>query len=349
MGDDNYTRLDKFMTVETIAALCLGLGELAQAQDQLFSVVLHGGEPLLLGTKRLKTLLKRLRSVLGEEYPISMQTNGMLISPDVLDICSAYRVSVAVSIDGPREVHDRMRIGHQGEGTFDRVMRGLDILKTHPDAAFLNAGLLAVIDPRSDPAAVYGFFKELDAPSVDFLYKDGNHDRLPAGKAEVDSVEYGIWVSRLLDVYLADTSPTPIRMLDDMIKAMLGGLVSKEGMGLTDFGIVIVDTDGTVMKNDTLKSVYNGADRFDKSVNIADGNLIDFLSGEAFRAYRRQQRPTAVKCLSCPCLDICGGGMTLHRWSNRNGFNNPSVYCADQLLLIEHIKNALTKWVVYEH
>lgn len=330
------------MAEKTIAALCASLGLLASAQKAIFSVVLHGGEPLLLGPKKLGQFLAQLRNALPASYPVSIQTNGILLTDELLNICSAFRVTVAVSIDGPKAVHDRLRVGHQGEGTFDLVMNGINILKAHPDADFLNAGLLAVIDPESNPKLVYNFFKELAAPSVDFLYKDGNHDRLPMGKSALDSLEYGQWLAGLLDVYLSDPFPMPIRVLDDMLKMLLGGMVSKEGIGVTDFGILIVDTDGTVMKNDTLKSAYNGADFFEKPVNVTDGNLLEFLESDQFKNYREDQRPTAASCLSCSHLGICGGGMTLHRYSRQNGFNNPSVYCADQIYLIGHLKSALT-------
>ncbi|MFI5163449.1 MAG: cyclophane-forming radical SAM/SPASM peptide maturase YhhB [Sphingobacteriales bacterium] len=342
LGDDNYLRLDKFMSEKTISALCASLGLLASVQEELFSVVLHGGEPLLLGSKKLCQFLAQLRKALPASYPVSIQTNGILLSDELLDICSAFRVTVAVSIDGPKGVHDRLRKGHQGQDTFDMVMKGINILKAHRDALFLNAGVLAVIDPESDPILVYNFFKELAAPSVDFLYKDGNHDRLPMGKSALDSMEYGRWLAGLLDVYLSDPFPMPIRVLDDMLKVFLGGMVSKEGMGVTDFGILIVDTDGTIMKNDTLKSAYNGADLFEKPINVAGGNLLEFLESDQFKNYREDQRPTSATCLSCAHLGICGGGMTLHRYSRQNGFNNPSVYCADQIYLIGHMKAALT-------
>jgi uncharacterized protein len=342
LGDDNYLRLDKFMSDKTATALYANLALLATAQEELFSVILHGGEPLLLGPKKLRLFLTQLRNVLPAAYPVSIQTNGILLTEELLDICSAFRVTVAISIDGPKRVHDRLRTGHQGEGTFDMVMKGINILKAHPDAAFLNAGLLAVIDPESDPLVVYHFFKDLGAPSVDFLYKDGNHDRLPMGKSAVDSTEYGQWVARLLDVYLSDPLPMPIRVLDDMLKVLLGGMVSKEGIGVTDFGILIVDTDGSLMKNDTLKSAYNGADLFEKPVNVAEGNLLEFLESDQFKKYREDQRPSSATCLVCPHLGICGGGMTLHRYSQQHGFNNTSVYCADQIYLIGHMKDALT-------
>lgn len=335
------------MSEETIEAICEQLYHLSQTQQKLFSIVLHGGEPFLMGTKRLKDLLTKLRDVLPFSYPISIQSNGILINNEILNTCSRFRASVAVSIDGPKEIHDKMRVGHNAEGTFDAVMRGIKVLQHHHDAKLLNAGLLAVIDPESDPIEVYTFFKTLSAPSVDFLYRDGNFDRLPSGKRTVTSVEYGEWMTGLLNIYLSDNDPLPIRIIDDMMKVLLGGFSCKEGMGVTDFGIIIIDTDGTIMKNDTLKSSYNGADCFDNPINIKDRNLLNFLESSAFAEYRSMQRPRNQNCLSCPNLDLCGGGMILHRWSIANGFENPSVYCSDQLYFIGNMKKALND--ILEH
>lgn len=343
MGDDNWSRMGKFMTRETISAIAEQLKKVADHQGKPFSIVLHGGEPFLLGAERLKFLLSTLRKSLSVEFPISIQTNGILITNELLDICSMYRASVAISIDGPKGVHDQWRVNHTGGGTFDDVVKGYQLLKSHADHLFLNAGLLAVIDPFSDPGEVYNFFKSLGAPSVDFLYKDGNHDRLPFGKKMLNSTEYGTWMASLLKIYLDDHEPLPIRVLDDMLKVLLGGIVTKEGLGITDFGILIIDTDGTLMKNDTLKSAFNGADQFDQTVNIKECELVEFVGCNGFKAYREMQRPSNDKCLQCQYLDLCGGGMILHRWKKETGFNNTSVYCADQMLLIDEMKTVLDK------
>jgi len=344
MGDDNWSHLEKFMTPETIDALCSSLAEIVTNQRKCFSIVLHGGEPFLLGEARLRFLLRSLRAVLPEHYPISIQTNGMLISTEILNICSENKVSVAVSIDGPEAVHNKYRVTHNDKGTFNQVVAGINILKSHPDALFLYAGLLAVIDPLSDSTEVYQFFRDLGAPSVDFLYKDGNHTKLPLNKASIFSIEYGSWMVQLLETYINDPKPIKIRVLDDMIKSLMGGIVTKEGLGLTDFAIVIVDTDGTIMKNDTLKSTYNGADKFDQPLNIKEASLLDFLASTEFDEYRKMQRPTNSKCLNCPELHVCGGGMILNRWSKENGFDNPSVYCADQLHLAKAIRKTLASY-----
>lgn len=343
MGDDNWLHMEKLMSKETMDAVCSSLREISFAQNKPFSVVLHGGEPLLLGVSKLEYLLSQLRGALPDSHPLSIQTNGILITNRILDVCSKYKTTVAVSIDGPEHIHDKERITHKGTGTFTQVMKGIQLLKSHPDVEFLNSGCLAVIDPCSDPLEVYTFFKGLQAPSVDFLYRDGNHSRLPSGKSSLYSIEYGSWMVRLLEIYLSDPDPLPIRILDDMLKVILGGSVTQEGVGLTNFGILVIDTDGTLMKNDTLKSSYNGADKFQILANIKGANLLNFLKSSEFYEYHNNQKPTSDKCLNCAHLTICGGGMKLHRWKNENRFNNPSVYCSDQLYLIKNMRSAVAK------
>lgn len=341
MGDSSWSRMPKRMSRQSYHAVADALSSLARSQKKPFSTVLHGGEPLLVGPADLEYVLSMLRAVLPSEYAISIQTNGILISSRILDICAAARTSLSISLDGPRHVHDVHRVGFHGEGTLDQVLEGIARLREHPESAFLFAGLLAVVDPRSDPREVYGFFKGLKPPSVDFIYQDGNHSRLPRGKTSVSSTENGRWMATLLDLYLADDSPFRIRILDDMIKLVLGGNGRKEGVGVTDYGILVIDTDGSVSKNDTLKSAFDGADRFSSEWSIHEYSLAEILSSTEFARYHSMQRPACSTCLSCPELQVCGGGMTLHRWRDDNGFDNPAVYCDDQRLLISHIRKKM--------
>ena len=109
-------------------------------------------------------------------------------------------------------------------------------------------------------------------------------------------------------------------------------------MGLTNYGVLIIDTDGSVTKNDTLKSSFDGADRFSQKWSVHTHGLADVLNSTEFAEYQVLQRPSSKVCLSCPELRVCGGGMTLHRWRDDNGYDNPSVYCDDQKLLLERIR-----------
>jgi len=340
MGDDAWKSLPKRMRPETQQQVIRQLGELHCRQDHPFAVVLHGGEPLLIGAARLKELLTDLRSVLPAPCSISIQTNGVLITDEILDVCAAHDVGISVSLDGPAGIHDSCRVDRRDRPTHSAVVAGIERLKSHPAAEQLFSGVLAVVDPTSSPAAVYAFFKELDVPSVDFLYRDGNRSVLPHGKAAIESVEYGTWMTDILHAYLADQSPPRIRFLDDIMKLLLGGSGVKEGVGLTDFGIAVIDTDGSITKTDTLKSSTPG-DRFDELWSVHTHELAEVVQSPAFRYYHDQQRPTAAECRACPQLSVCGGGMLTHRYDDENGYDNPTVFCADQKLLIAHMAEIL--------
>lgn len=344
LGDDAWKRQPKRMSDDIVLQTCAQLAELARLQGKPFSVVLHGGEPLLIGAEGFGRLAQALRDALPAECGLHLQTNGILINEEIVDLCVRHRIGVSISLDGPASLHDRFRFDHAGRGSHASVLRGIARLRDRDDARGLFSGVLCVVDPRSDPGEVYSFLKSTGAPSLDFLYRDGNHAELPFGKAAIDSVEYGGWMCRLLEVYLADSSPPRVRVLDDLIRLIMGGRGVKEGIGTDSYGILIIDTDGTITKNDTLKSAGAAQDQFKNNWSVTSGSLSDLLVSEEFSSYFTSQSPTAAECQNCPDLQVCGGGMPTHRWSVENSFNNPSVYCADQKLLIGRIRSKLASY-----
>ena len=341
MGDDGWRYQPKRLSPQVQASVCADLGDLLRTQGRPFSVVLHGGEPLLLGAVRLASLFADLRCELGSTCGISIQTNGVLLTSAVLDACAEYGVTVSVSIDGPPDLHDRFRVDLGGGPTHAKVLAGIEALKAHRSGGHLFSGVLAVVDPASDPSAVYDWFRELGTPSVDFLYRDGNHDELPYGKAAYGSVEYGRWICGILDRYVSDPHPFRIRMLDDMMKLLLGGSGVKEGVGLTDYGILVIDTDGSIKKNDTLKS-SSPRDGFSSVLFAGSGAIAKFAASDEFLEYHRAQRPSSAICRACPILKVCGGGMLTHRFSASRGYDNPTVFCEDQRQLVARMRTHLS-------
>ena len=335
--DTSWRRQPKRMRREVVEAVCERLIEQAGRQETGFAIVLHGGEPLLLGFDGLAALLRGLRAHLSPvRHPTSIQTNGMLLSEDLLDLFAETWTSVSVSIDGPPEANDLARLDHRGRSTYAATIRGIQRLASHSEREFLFAGTLSVIQPTVEPRLVYEFLKALGTPNMDFLLQDGNHDRLPPGKSGFDSTEYGRWLMGLLDLYLADPSPVPIRLVDDTIKLCLGGTSRKEGSGKAQYGILIVETDGEIRKNDTLRASFDGADQFARRWNVTTTPLSRVLSSQEYVAYAGMQVPTCSVCADCDLLAVCGGGMPLYRWSAKRGYDNPSVYCHDHAAFIRH-------------
>ncbi len=349
-GPDNTWRAQpKRMSRHVLTAIQERLVEQAEKQRTGFAIVLHGGEPLLLGFSGLATILRGLRTHLSpESYPISIQTNGALLNEKMLDLFVETRTSVSVSIDGPLEINDLARVDHLGRSTHAKTMRGIRLLSAHSEREFLFSGTLSVIHPAVKPELVYRFLKTLGVPSMDFLLQDGNHDRLPPGKKRFSSTEYGQWLIQLLDLYLADSSPVPLRLADDTIKLCLGGTSRKEGHGKECYGILIIETNGEIRKNDTLRASFEGADMFSRQWNILNTSLSTVLSSREYAAYAGMQISSCNKCRRCSLFSICGGGMPLSRWSADRGYDNPSVYCRDYALFIRHIIARLQEFGIYD-
>ena len=340
--DQSWRSQPKRMSQAVSLTLSDRLVEQAEQQQAGFAIVLHGGEPLLLGFRELARLLRSIRNRLPpDRYPISLQTNGALLSGRLLNLFAETHTSVSVSIDGPAEANDLARLDHRGKSTFARTLGGIELLAKHPENKFLFAGTLTVVQPAIDPEFIYGFLKELGTPSMDFLLQDGNHDCLPAGKRSFESTEYGEWLTGLLDLYLADPSPVSIRIFDDTLKLCLGGMSQKEGRGKSRYGILIIETDGEIRKNDTLRASFEGADRFSARWNVTDTSLATVLSSQEYLSYTNMQLPVSGQCMDCNLLDVCGGGMPLYRWSTDRGYDNPSVYCRDHALFIHHAVSRL--------
>lgn len=83
-----------------------------------------GGEPLM-NWDVVKELVKYARSQEGpchKNFRFTLTTNGMLIDDDVIDFANKEMSNVVLSLDGRKEIHDRLRIDYAGNGSYDRIV-----------------------------------------------------------------------------------------------------------------------------------------------------------------------------------------------------------------------------------
>jgi MoaA/NifB/PqqE/SkfB family radical SAM enzyme len=96
---------------------------------------LSGGEPLL--RKDLGTLAKR---VADHGCLVSMNTNGTLLNESRIKELANTLDIVVISLDGPREFHDKIR---GIPGTFDKAMKAIKLLKAND----MKVGVNSVVTP----------------------------------------------------------------------------------------------------------------------------------------------------------------------------------------------------------
>lgn len=90
----------------------------------------YGGEPLT--NPNLMGVVKYIREKdkeFGVHTRIMVNTNGTLITREFARKAKEYNLFMVVSLDGPKDAHDRYRKDWLGEGSYDRVIKGLELLQ----------------------------------------------------------------------------------------------------------------------------------------------------------------------------------------------------------------------------
>ena len=127
----------------------------------------HGGEPLLCGLDFFRKAVE-LQKRYGRGHRIinTIQTNGTLLDAQWCDFFRENGFLVGISLDGPRECHDRYRRMAGGGASFDAVMRGIEALRT----AGVEFNILCTVNDYNAcrPLEVYEFFKGLGTQFVQF-------------------------------------------------------------------------------------------------------------------------------------------------------------------------------------
>ena len=128
----------------------------------------QGGEPTLLGVGFFRKVVGLQQKYAGgKTISNALQTNGTLLDAEWCEFLAAHKFLIGLSIDGPRELHDKYRVDKGQKPTFDAVMRGLELLKQHK----VEFNTLTVVNRANSqrPLEVYRFLKEIGSEFLQFI------------------------------------------------------------------------------------------------------------------------------------------------------------------------------------
>lgn len=92
------------------------------------TVDFYGGEALLALSllKRIAAALQRAASELGVTFAFNLFTNGVLLTRQVVgELLPLGLSAVRVTVDGPREIHDRQRPSVSGRESFETILENI--------------------------------------------------------------------------------------------------------------------------------------------------------------------------------------------------------------------------------
>lgn len=162
-----YHPRDKGMSDEILEKFIRQYIQSQDGEEIIFSW--QGGEPTLMGIEFFEKVVALQKKYQPKHQRIEndLQTNGVLINDKWATFLKKHNFLVGVSIDGPRKLHDHFRVTRSGKPTFDRVIAGIDSLKSNGVA--FNA--LAVINRVNSkfPREVYRFLtRDLGVTYIQF-------------------------------------------------------------------------------------------------------------------------------------------------------------------------------------
>jgi uncharacterized protein len=342
-ADSLWREQPRFMSEKIARQTALRIREHCEYHNKTdIAITFHGGEPLLGGLKHLRMLVSVIEEILPDlKIHLGMQSNGLLFTEEIGDFCLEKKIKIGISLDGPPEINDIYRVDHQGRPTSAKLEEKLKLI-TSPKYKNLFAGFLCVMNPEVDPIAVTDYLLSYAPYSFDLLFPLNHHSNPPIGKQQdINATPYGDWLIKSFDYWAAQKTETSIRIFRAIMNLLFNRPTLVESLGLSVVDLIVVEANGEIEAVDSLKSTYEGATKL--GFNIFENDFNTVASHFAVRSRQKGAQSLCAKCQACPVVKVCGSGYVPHRYSTENGFDNPSVYCADLEKIIRHIHSYITR------
>lgn len=336
LKDFSFARRPKRMSTGTRDNLTKRIREHAARHGlKHVTIIMHGGEPLLVGKAYFEEWATAVREGLGPDLKatLSAQTNGVLIDQEWTDLLRRLEINVGVSIDGPKALNDKYRVDRAGRGTFENALEGLRCFIEDGDGPRPSGCVMSVASPEISAAEMWQFWINSGAKKFDFLLPHYTHDNPPPFDHEVISR----WMVELFDLWWDHDDPDiEIRYFLNIINLILGSQWSMDYLGGKPLGLAVIESDGAVTGLDSLRACANGL--IELGVNVNTHSLDEASAHPMYRICNHPGAFISKKCARCRVRDVCGNGLITHRYSRAEGFNNPSIYCESLLAIISHVE-----------
>ncbi|RGN46914.1 MULTISPECIES: anaerobic sulfatase-maturation protein [unclassified Bacteroides] len=285
----------------------------------------HGGETFMRPISFYKKAIELQKKYAnGRTIDNCIQTNGTLLTDEWCKFLKENNFLVGVSIDGPQEFHDEYRRNRQGQPSFQKVMKGINLLKKH--GVEWNA-MAVVNDFNADyPLDFYHFFKELDCRYIQFTpiverlgkRKDGltlssaiqNTDGTELAEFSITPKQWGNFLCTIFDEWIReDVGKFFIQLFDSTLANWIGEQPGVCTLAKTCGHAGVMEFNGDVYSCDHF--VFPEY----RLGNIYQKTLVEMMySPEQQRFGQHKQDSLPRQCRECEFLFACNGECPKNRF-----------------------------------
>ena len=262
----------------------------------------QGGEPLLWGQEHFDDFFEDVKEA-GLDSTYAVQTNGLCIDEVYATLFAEHDVLVGISLDGDRALHDVARKTPDGKGTYERVMRGVDLLKKHG----VRYNLLTVVSANTarHPSQLYKFYKKMGASHMQLIpclppldkYATCKYAPTPEALGQFLVGFYRLW----REDFKNGQPPFAVREFDQALTTLQGrsGFCGARGFCTPQ---LIVESDGSTYPCDffVLPEYRTG--------NVHTHTIAQTIECEGMQRFVSDHPEAPALCRTCRFLPVCGGG-----------------------------------------
>ncbi len=321
------------MSGETVSALVRQT--LAYAGGGPVAYAFQGGEPLIAGESFFHSFSETVDAynTLCSPISYSLQTNGTLLTDSLCTYLKKRSYLVGVSLDGPRKLHDANRVFANGEGSFDRVARGIERLKKHG----VPFNILTVLTNRTAEymQRLQTFFEHSGFDGLQFItcLEPFGAEPFSSGFA-MGAEDYFSVNKALFDWYWERNRtgrPLFIRHFDNMMRILDG--FDHEMCGTLGYcaGQMVVEGNGNCYPCDFY------CDDAHLLGNIRTNSLEEMRVSPAMKRFIGSSLPVDGQCGGCPIASLCRGGCRRERDINNDGILRLNIYCEGRRRFFEYV------------
>jgi len=279
---------------------------------QTVSFSWHGGEPTISGLDFFRKVvsIQREHRPPGRRIFNGIQTNGLLLDDDWARFLAAEGFGVGLSLDGPKELHDRYRVSRGARGSHDQAMAAFNVLQRHRVAC----DILCVVHDQNvlHPHEAYGFFRSIGARYISFLpvVQPGPGPSTGVTSCTVPAQAFGAFLCAVFDEWLqGDVGRIYVQTFEEAARPALGLDHSLCLFRKTCGEIPVIEHNGDFYSCD------HYVDAEHRVGNIRETGLVDLLDSKEQRAFGQAKLDTLPRyCRSCEVRPMCNGGCPKDRF-----------------------------------
>ncbi|MDA3939429.1 MAG: anaerobic sulfatase maturase [Spirochaetia bacterium] len=262
----------------------------------------QGGEPTILGLEFYKKVIELQKQYAPPNAIIgnAIQTNGTLIDQAMAEFFAENNFLLGVSLDGPKDNHNRFRLTESGNPTHEKVMRGIDFLRQAK--AEFNILCLVNSDNVQKPKELYKYYKEKGFNFLQFIPCVEYDDKGNLTHYSITGEQWGEFLCDIFDLwYRKDTRGISIRHFDSVLNYLVKGQYTQCTMDRDCRQYFVVEYDGGIFPCDFFveKELQLG--------NIEDTSWESALENSVYENFGKKKSQWNSLCDNCEWLELCHG------------------------------------------